>query len=559
MIKRGGNLHLEIQTSSKNPVGLLRTSFYKDGKTKHTQHGRITGCTLAQLKLLQHAFRENVIPANSPEAFQILQSKEYGASLALLEIIKMTGLDKVIYSKPQPWVNSVLAMVIGRIIYAGSKLSLCHLQENTSLWELCGIPGKIDVEKHCYLPLDKLLSRQKMIQKKLAKKHLKDGQLVLYDITSSYLEGEYAQSALVEFGYNRDGKKGHEQIVIGLLCNKEGCPVGVEVFRGSTKDSTTVVGKINEIRKVYGIQKIIFVGDRGMVTKHNLEILSESEKKDLSKNLLTITALTRADINHLLENNVIQPELFDEHSIVEVTDPTDPQKRYCLCRNSVRAEKDLATRKAILQKTKEKIEAIAAYKNSTTVEILGARIGKVLTQYNTGKYITWNVGPDQEGEKSAVKSRKHKVVWAFNKSVLEREQKLMGCYIITSNVKTEDITALQIVASYKKLIAVEKAFRNLKTVQLEVRPIYHKRDDRIRGHVFLCMLAYYIQWHCQQYLSPLMNEGRGKNRRWTFSNIIETLKQITRNKVTIGGAELFKISQPTPDQHKIMKLMGVSI
>lgn len=296
-----------------------------------------------------------------------------------------------------------------------------------------------------------------------------------------------------------------------------------------------------------------------MVTKHNLEILSESEKKDLSKNLLTITALTRADINHLLENNVIQPELFDEQTIVEVTDPSDPQKRYCLCRNSVRAEKDLATQKAILQKTKEKIDAIAAYNNSTTVEILGARIGKVLTQYNTGKYITWNVDPDQEGEKSAVKSRKHKVVWAFNKSVLEWEQKLMGCYIITSNVKAEDITALQIVASYKKLITVEKAFLNLKTVQLEVRPIYHKRDDRIRGHVFLCMLAYYIQWHCQQYLAPLMNEGKGKNRRWTFSNIIETLKQITRNKVIIGGAELFKISQPTPDQHKIMKLVGVSL
>jgi len=556
MITRKGNLHLEIQTSAKNPVGLLRTSFHEDGKTKHTQHGRITGCTLPQLKLLQHAFRENVIPTDSPDAFQIIQSKEYGASFALLEMIKKTGLDKAISSKPQPWVNSVLAMVIGRVIYAGSKLSLCHLQENTSLWELCGITGKIDVEKHCYLPLDNLLAYQTRIQKKLAKKHLQDGQLVLYDITSSYLEGEYEQSSLVEFGYNREGKKGHEQIVIGLLCNKEGCPVGVEVFKGSTKDSTTVVDKINEIRTVYGIQKIIFVGDRGMVTKHNLEILSA--KKELSKDLSTITALTRADINHLLENNVIQPELFDEHSIVEVTDPTDPQKRYCLCRNPTRAEKDLATREALLQKTKEKIEAIAAYKNSTTVEILGARIGKVLAQYNTGKYVTWNVIPDKEGEKSIVKSRNHKVIWAFNESVLEREKELMGCYIITSNVKPEDMTALQIVASYKKLIMVEKAFRNLKTVQLEVRPIYHKRDDRIRAHVFLCMLAYYVQWHLQQCLVPLMNEGKGKNRRWTFSNVIETLKQVTCNKVKIRGAELFKISQPTSEQQKIMQLLGVS-
>lgn len=192
MITRGGNLHLEIQSSRKNPVGLLRTSFYEKGKTKHTQHGRITGCTLAQLKILQQAFRENVVPVDSPQAFQIIQSKEYGASFSILEVIKKTGLDKVIYSRPEPWVNSILAMIIGRIIYAGSKLSLCHQLDNTSLWELCGIQGSIDVDKHCYQPLDRLLERQKLIQKKLAQKHLIGNQLVLYDITSSYLEASDA-------------------------------------------------------------------------------------------------------------------------------------------------------------------------------------------------------------------------------------------------------------------------------------------------------------------------------------------------------------------------------
>jgi len=549
MITQDGNLHLEIQTTRKNPVGLLRTSFYDNGKTKHTQHGRITGCTLTQLTLLQQAFRENVVPADSPEAFQIVLSKEYGASFVVHSMIKQTGLDKAIYSKPEPWVRSVLAMIMGRIVYAGSKLSLCHQQENSSLWEIAGIEGIVDVEKHCYLPLDKLLERQSAIQKCLAKKHLSEGQLVLYDITSSYLEGEYNQSQLVEFGYNRDGKKGHEQIVIGLICNKDGCPVGVEVFPGNTKDTSTVMDKIREIREFYGIQKVIFVGDRGMCTKHNLEGLKSE------KDFYVITALTRSDIQQLLDRKVIELELFDELNICEVTDPDNPKNRYCLCRNPTRAEKDKKTQGALLEKTRLKLEQIAAYKQSTTIEVLGSRIGKVLAQYHTGKYVVWRV----EGDKSAKKSRCHKVIWEIDENVLAREQQLAGCYVITSTVQPEDMATHEVVHSYKKLILVEKAFRNLKTVQLEIRPIYHKKDDRIRAHVFLCMLAYYVQWHMQQCLAPLTSQDKGKNRRWTFVNVIETLKQITRNKVTVAGAEFFKVSQPTPNQGKILRLMKVAI
>lgn len=465
MITQNGNLHLEIQTGRKNPVGLLRTSYYDEGKTKHTQHGRITGCTLSQLKILQQAFRERVVPSDSPEAFHILQSKEYGASFALLEVMKKTGLDKVIYSRPEAWVSSSLAMIIGRILYAGSKLSLCHMQDNTNLWELCEIEGKVDVEKHCYLPLDKLLARQQLIQKKLAKKHLAEGQLILYDITSSYLEGEYTTSELVEFGYNRDGKRGHEQIVIGLLCNSLGCPVGVEVFRGNTKDSTTVIDKIHEIRNTYGIAKIVFVGDRGMVTKHNLDSLKQKDTA-LSSDILTITALTRASINQLLENNVIQLSLFDERNICEVVDPEDPNQRYCLCRNPVRAPKDLSTREALLTKTTDKLKEIANYKQSTRPEILAARIEKVLNQYNVGKYITWRIEPDQG--KISEKSNQHKVIWSLKEEDLQRDAKLMGCYIITSNVKPEDMSTTQIVESYKKLMSVEKAFRNMKTIMVPI-------------------------------------------------------------------------------------------
>jgi len=550
MITRDGNLHLEIQNSRKSPVGLLRTSLYDNGKTKHTQHGRITGCTLEQLKILQHAFRENVVPADSPEAFQIVQSTEYGASFAVLDIIKQTGLDKIIYSKSEPWVNSVLAMIVGRVVYAGSKLSLVHQQDNSSLWDLCGITGRVDVDKHCYLPLDRLLERQKLIQKKLASKHLKGNQLVLYDITSSYLEGEYNNSELVAFGYNRDGKKGHEQIVIGLICNGEGCPVGVEVFAGNTKDSTTVIDKVNEVKEIYGIERVVFVGDRGMVTAHNLEVLKDVE------GLATITALTRAEINALLERNVIQPDLFDDFNICEATDSEDPQRRYCLCRNPLKAEEDNATRQALLDKTKEQLDQIAEYKQATTPEILGARVGKILEKYKTGKYINWSVQTDS----TATKSRDHKLVWSFNAQAIQKDKQLAGCYIITAyNVKQEDMAAAEVVKTYKQLIQVEQAFRNLKTVQLEVRPIYHKKDERIRAHVFLCMLAYYVQWHMQKALKPLMDKGKGKNRKWTFANIIETLKQLTRNKIKVNGAEFYKTNQPTLEQGEILKLLESKI
>jgi transposase len=545
MKTRNGNLHLEIQSSRKNPVGVLRTSFYDSGKVKHTQHGRITGCSISQLKLLQLAFRENVIAADDPQAFQILQSKEYGASLALLEIIKQTGLKDTIYSRKEEWVNSVLAMIIGRIIYAGSKLSLSHLGDVTSLWEICGIDGKVDVDKHCYVPMDRLLSRQEAIQQKLAEKHLGDGKLVLYDITSSYLEGEYNDSRLVDFGYNRDGKKGHEQIVIGLICNSSGCPVGVEVFSGNTKDGTTVIKKIDEIKNTYGINDAVFVGDRGMITKHNLEYTRENGIK-------TITALTRNAINKLLEDKIIQPSLFDETNICEVVDSNNPVWRYCLCKNPIQAQKNKATRNSLLERTIEKLDQIVNYKRATTVAVLGSRIGKIFAQYCTGKYINWSIKADSQEQ-----SKNHKITWTINHEIIEAEEQLDGCYIITSDVRAEDMTAKEIVESYKKLINVEKAFRNLKTVKLEIRPIYHKKDERIKAHVFLCMLAYYVQWHMQQLLKSLTEESNGKNRRYTFDNIIETLKQITRNIVSVGDAEFYKISQPTPAQQSILELLQI--
>ena len=194
-------IHLEIQTHRLKPVGILRSSFREGDKIKHTNHGRITGLSLSQLKLLQAAFRGEVIPKDSPEAFQILYSKKYGASYALLQLAKELGMDRALYSRKEPWVQDCLAMIAGRVVYAGSKLALSNQRKNTALWELCGVTGPVDVEKHCYLPMDRLLERQKAIQRTLAGKHLQSGHLVLYDITSTYFEGAYKDSDIVLFGY----------------------------------------------------------------------------------------------------------------------------------------------------------------------------------------------------------------------------------------------------------------------------------------------------------------------------------------------------------------------
>ncbi len=548
MQTRRGNLHLEIQTSRKNPVGLLRTTFREKstGKNVHTQHGRITGCSLDQLKMLQLAFRQGVIPADSPEAFKVLSSREFGASHALLDLAKDLGLHRMLYSRSEPWVDSVLAMVIGRIVYQGSKLSLCNQSPNTCLWELCGIEGSPDVEEHCYEPLDRLLQRQTAIQKKLAGKHLKNGCLVLYDITSSYLEGEYEGSKIVEFGYNRDKKKGHKQIVIGLLCNAQGCPVGVEVFKGSTNDATTVNDKIAELRKKYQLERVVFVGDRGMLTAARLDDL-----RDIA-GLNTISALTHHQLADLLRRNVIQPELFDEKNIVEISEPDNDRERYCLCRNPVTAKSETETRKRLLKLSEEGLEKIADYTYSTTVEILGSRVGKLLAKYKMGKFIIWEVVQDRDRKKS----KAHVLKWRIDEEKAEREEALDGCYIVRSDVPEEAMDTNEVVAGYKALGGVERAFRSLKTTLLEMRPIFHKKDERIKAHVFMCMLAYYLQWHFVERLRPLFaGDGTGKDRRWTVENVIERLATIRSNRVSANGVEFDQITEADDEQSEILRLL----
>jgi transposase len=530
-------VHLEIQKHRSSFYGVLRSTFRQDGKIKHSNHGRITGLALEQLQLIQAAFRGEVVPKDSPEAFQVLCAKEYGASHALLTLARELGLPQMMYSRNESWVSDCLAMIIGRVLYAGSELSLSHQWKSTVLWELCGVTGAVDVEEHCYQAMDRLLERQPAIQKALAQRHLRDGCIVLYDITSSYFEGAYEDSDIVLFGYNRDGKRGHEQICLGLLCNEQGCPVGVEVFPGNTQDASTVVEKIQELQECYGLKKVIFVGDRGMVTQANIQSLGKVEGLHL------ISALTHKQIVNLLEREVVQTELFDEHEVVEVIDPDNPKRRYELCRNPQSAQREGTTRQRLLDLTQEGLNKIAESPRKNSDEKIGARVGRVLQQFKMAKFVVWEV---QQG----------KLQWRWDQAKIDQEKLLDGCYIISSDVPAEKMDRRQVVASYKSLSLVEGAFRNLKTVSLEMRPVFHKKDERIRSHVFVCVLAYYLQWHAQQRLQPLFaKDGKGKDRQWTFSTVIERLKAIRRQRVKVGGVEFDQVGEPQEDQKEILALL----
>ena len=522
---------------------LIRESYKEKGKVKHrtiANISRLPDSRIAQIKAVLSGNGQLLLN----EEIEISDSREYGASATFLELGKQLGVDKLLYSRREEWRNDLMAIIAGRIVFQGSKLHLSNIFMDSALWELCGHSYgiNVDVNKHCYKPMDKLLERQESIQKQLAKKHLKDGCLILYDITNTWLEGEYSYSELVDYGLGKGGKKGYKQVAIGLIANKYGCPVAIEVFNGRTSDQATVKEQAEKLAHSYGVQEIVFAGDRGMLTPKRIEEVNAYGFK-------TLTALTHPQIYKLLEKDVIQPELFDEKHIAEVQDPDNPEIRYMLCKNLFTLQKERDTRNSLIKKVSSEIEKIAKAQIKREKKKVCARMGALLGKYKIGKFYEWSV------------SRNGKVKWSLNKELIEREEIFDGCYIIRTDVSPENMNTEEAVAGYKSLAGVEKAFRNLKTVSLEIRPVYHKKDDRIRAHVFLCMLAYYIQWHATEKLVPLFEmDGSSAERRRSFQIVIERLKSIRKTNLKIKGIEVTsKITSPDMEQQKILDLLEVKI
>lgn len=523
---------------------LVRETYRHNGKVLHRTVANLSKLPAGAIELVRQFLRRKGQLTADGSPLLIKSGREYGASRAFHGLARELGLDRMLYSRPDAWVNDVMAMIIGRIVYQGSKLALTNIYAVSSLWEQCGgyaVWERPKVEVNCYRRMDRLLKRQKAIQQAIAGRRLREGCMIYYDLTSSYMEGEYAESELVAFGHNRDGKKGHEQVTVGLLTDSEGCPVGVEVFSGNTNDQATVKAKLAEIQETYGIRDIVIAGDRGMLTPKRIEEANAC-------GYLTLTALTHPQIRELLERKVIQLELFDERRSVEVHDPDHQDIRYILCLNPKTRDMERETRRSLLERTETELKKLAGSKKKRKDQEISAKVGAILARYKMGKFLSWEV---ENGRLS----------FAILREKVEAESALDGCYLIRTDAPPERLDTEEAVARYRGLAKVEQAFRYLKTVALEMRPFRHHLDERIRAHAFICMLAYYVQWHALRRLAPLFEaDGEGSGRKWSFPIVIETLKAIQIMDAELDGkAVQAVIACPTADQQRILDLLKVTL
>jgi len=489
MAKRGGAVHVVTTTRQyKNKLyqsHLLRRSYREDGKVKNETVGNLSHLPDHVVDIVRRALQgESLVPADG--AFEIIEggSRFHGHVDAVLTAVKRLGLPALVASRPSRQRDLVLAMVVARILEPQSKLATTRWWSDTTLAEMLDV-GDAD-EDDLYEAMDWLLDRQQHIEKKLAARHLHEDGLALYDLTSSYFEG--VTCPLAEFGHNRDGKKGKLQVNYGLLTNRQGIPVSVSVFEGNTGDPKTLLPQVDKVRKKFGIERFVLVGDRGMLTQKQVDVVQEIDGVDW------IGALRPEAIKKLIEGGAIQMGLFDERNLFELTHPDFPGERLVACRNHELAHRRAAKRQSLLDATVgelDKVRGMVERGRLRGQDKIGVRVGKVLNKYKVGKHFELDIRDD-----------------AFGFQILEdkvaAEAALDGIYVVRTSLPAARMDAAQTVRSYKLLSQAERAFRSFKTVDLLVRPIRHRLEQRVRAHIFLCMLAYYVLWHMIEAWRPLL-------------------------------------------------------
>jgi transposase len=470
---------------------LLRHTYREDGKVKHLTLGNLSDLPDDLIEVVRKRLAGKPLPTNDNDGLEIVRSLPHGHVAAVLGTLRKIGLDHIITSKPCREAQLAIAMIVLRIIAPGSKLAnLTGLQRETAEHTLADELQLHEIDKpELYEAMDWLLKRQRRIENKLAKKHLAEGTLVLYDVSSSYYTGQ--QSELVKYGYNRDGKRGHPQIVYGLLCAPDGCPVAIEVFSGNTADPTTFTAQVNKLRQRFGITRVVLVGDRGMITTKRIEEdLREVEGLDW------ITALRNDSIKKLAEQETIQLSLFDECDLAEVTSDDYPGERLIVCRNPLLADERARKREELLAAAEKKLDAVVQAVSREKKPLhgkdkIGLRVGRELKSTKMQKHFELSI----EDDSFSYRRREEHIA---------QEAALDGLYVIRTSLTARTLSAERTVSAYKDLSQVEWAFRSLKTMDLHVRPIYHWKDERIKSHVFLCMLAYYVEWHLRGMLRELL-------------------------------------------------------
>jgi transposase len=489
----------EIPNRNSPPAILLRESYRENGKVRTRTIANISHLRPAQIDALRTSLSGAVSSPRLPlpDSFLIERSRPHGHVAAVLGSLRKLQIPAILDPRSSRERDLVVAMISARILDPASKLATARGLHSDTLHSSLGESLALDSadETELYAAMDWLLARQPRIERELAKRQLQNGAMVLYDLTSTYFEGRHCP--LAKLGHSRDDKSGTPQIVFGLLTNAAGCPVAVEVFQGNTSDPKTVAKQVDKLRLRFGLQKVILVGDRGMITSARIR-----EDLPASHGIEWISALRATQIQKLAKDGQLQMSFFDKTDMVEIAHPDFPGERLVACFNPLLAEERSRKRPELLAATEKQLEKIAtatkrARRPLRGKQNIGVRAGRILNRYKMGKHFELRIEEDGFHYKR-------------KEANIERERSLDGVYVIRTSVKADALSGEQVVASYKSLSGVERAFRSLKTVDLNVRPIHHRLPDRVRAHILLCMLAYYVEWHMRQLLAPLLFDDHDK-------------------------------------------------
>ena len=491
MPSRSGAVH--VATTKRHYQGktytshLLRRSVRVGRQVKHETLGNLSHLPEPLIDLIRRSLAgESFVPA--AEAFRVERSLPHGHVEAVLGTLRRLGLDRLIAARRSRQRDLVVALIAERLLHPGSKLA------TTRCWHHSTLAQQLEVEdadeNDLYQALDWLLGRQRRLENKLAQRHLEEGATVLYDVSSSYYEGQHCP--LAAFGHSRDGKKGKPIIVYGVLCDRDGRPLAVDVYPGNTGDPATLPEQVEKLRQRFGLARVVLVGDRGLLTQTQIEHLQQHP------GLGWISALRSAAIRQLVDDGHLQPSLFDERQLAEITSPDYPGERLIACYNPLLADQRRRKREELLAATEKELERIAAAvvrrkRKPLLAAEIGLKLGRVLNRYKVGKHFETKIADGV-------------FQWARREESIEREAALDGIYVIRTSEQPARLSAADTVRCYKSLAQVERAFRCWKGVDLRVRPIYHRIPDRVRAHIFVCLLAYYVEWHLRQALAPLLFE-----------------------------------------------------
>jgi Transposase DDE domain len=567
-----------VPNRSSRPAILLRESYRDGARVKNRTLANLSDWSPEKIEALRAALRgDKLVPAG--EGMEIVRALPHGHVAAALGAARQIGLDELLPDGPERQRKLALALIVERLIDPASKLATARaLDETTALNSLGVTLGLAEVNaKEVYAALDWLGMAQPSIENALARRHLRDGTLVLYDVSSSYVEGHCCE--LADFGHSRDGRPDKMQIVYGLLCAADGCPVAIEVFEGNTGDPSTVGNQIAKLKERFGLKRVVMVGDRGMITQARIE-------GDLKPaGIDWITALKAPAIQKLAaEGGPLQLSFFDERDLAEIESPDFPGERLVVCKNPALTEERRRKRDELLDATEQDLKDIqkriaSKRKPLRGADEIGIAVGKVIGRRKVGKHFDLTITDD-----SLSFTRDH--------AAIAKEAALDGFYVLRTNVPAEDINTDNTVRAYKSLSRVERAFRCIKATDLDIRPIYHYVSPRVRAHVFLCMLAYYLEWHMRQALAPMLFDDhdraagealrsspvakaepspaakRKAKKKHTddglpahsFRTLLADLATLTRNTVRCGKApEMTLLAKPTEIHQRAFDLLGIKL